>query len=122
MPSQLILTQSVTNGLANISDAESFKMAGNGRPEPIFDYDISDLQRSLTAYRCRRYAFRYDELKLSTLVNLSGDYDLLFIGIPVNEEDAVIAWKQTYRTQFSVPPNSILLSIEGWVEGIVDHE
>lgn len=110
------------NGLENIRNAVEVISSPSGRQIPVFEYSINGLQDSLTAYRIRNKAFRYDMLELSKLVNLSGEYDLLLIGIPVNEEDALILWKQTYRTQFSVPPEGLLLGICGWVDGVVDEQ
>lgn len=106
------------NGLENMHDTQVIVPSPSGRLIPVFEYNASDLQHSLTAYRVRREAFRYDEMWQSVLVNDSGDYDLLMIAIPVNEEDTLIEWKKTYRTQFSVPPNSLLLQINGWVDGV----
>ncbi len=101
-PSKIVQTQ--LNGLANsLSSVEEYNNT------PVFPYGANDLINSLPIYRLREYPF----LKQANLLAESFEYDLFIIAIPVNEVDANVAWKDTYRTQFSVPEGSYILGILG---------
>ena len=105
------------NGLENIPGTEYFVQSPSGKEIPVFQYDISALQSSQVAYLRRLEAFRYDPMLLMKLINLTGQYDILFVGLPTNEEDALIEWKKTYRDQFTCPKDTFIIILDAWVDG-----
>ncbi len=92
------------NGLANQLSA-----VGLADNIPIFNYSTIELIEELPLYRLREYPF----LQQARLMADSGDYEFFMIGIPSNNEDATIVWKDTFRTQISLPEGSFLIGIMG---------
>ena len=77
--------------------------------KPVWDYSPMEIINSLAIYqgsRTRSLDF------LNDIVD-SNEYDWFTVALPANESDATIAWKDTFRTQVSVPPESFLVMIGG---------
>lgn len=81
---------------------------------PVWNYSSMEIIDALPAYQGPR-AHLLD--RCGDIID-SGEYDFFLISLPANNLDAVIAWKDTYRTQLSVPPGSLLVMILGdWQSG-----
>lgn len=90
------------NLLLNLPSAD-----GMYRGMPIWNYSAMERIDALPVYQANRA--RYLD-RLADIVE-SDEYDFFIISIPANMADATIAWKQTYRDQCSVPPESLLVMI-----------
>jgi len=80
---------------------------GTYQGRPVWQYSSMEIIDALPIYQANR-ARMLD--RLADIVE-SGEYDFFLISIPSNNVDATIAWKDTYRTQLSVPPESLLVMI-----------
>jgi len=80
---------------------------GTYQGRPVWDYSSMEIIDALPIYQANR-ARMLD--RLADIVE-SGEYDFFLISIPSNNADATIAWKDTYRTQLSVPAESLLVMI-----------
>lgn len=80
---------------------------GTYQGRPVWDYSSMEIIDALPVYQANR-ARMLD--RLADIVE-SGEYDFFLIAIPSNSADATIAWKDTFRTQLSVPPESLLVMI-----------
>lgn len=94
------------NILLNIPSSD-----GTYQGRPVWNYSSMEIIDALPLYQANR-ARMLD--RLADIVE-SGEYDFFIVAIPANLEDATIAWKDTYRTQLSVPPESLLVMILGSV-------
>ena len=90
------------NILLNIPSSD-----GTYRGRPVWNYSSMEIIDALPVYQANR-ARMLD--RLADIVE-SGEYDFFLISIPSNNDDATIAWKDTYRTQLNVPPESLLVMI-----------
>jgi hypothetical protein len=90
------------NLLLNMPSADGLH---NGRP--IWNYAAMEEVNTLPAYQ-GSHARLLDQL--ADIVE-SGEYDFFIVGLPVNNGDATIAWKDTFRTQCSIPEESLLVMI-----------
>lgn len=90
------------NLLLNLPSADGMY---NGKP--VWNYGPNERIDALPAYQANRARL------LDPLADIveAGEYDFFIIGIPANFEDATIAWKDTYRSQVTVPPESLLVMI-----------
>lgn len=91
-----------TNILLNLPSSD-----GTYRGRPVWNYSSMECIDALQAYQANRTRM------LDPLADIieSGEYDFFIVAIPANNEDATIAWKDTYRTQVSVPAESLLVMI-----------
>ncbi len=90
------------NYLMNMPDAD-----GLWKGRPVWDYSPMEIINSLPIYQGSRTRM----LDILNDVIDSNEYDFFLIGIPPNKEDSLISWKDTFRTQVSIPPESHLLMI-----------
>jgi hypothetical protein len=90
------------NLLLNLPSAD-----GMHRGMPVWNYSAMERIDALPIYQANRA--RYLD-RLADIVE-SDEYDFFIIAIPANMADATIQWKQTYRDQCSVPPESLLVMI-----------
>jgi hypothetical protein len=74
---------------------------------PVWDYAPNEIIDALPAYQANR-ARLVDQL--ADVVE-SGEYDFFVIAIPADNADAFLTWKDTYRSQLSVPEESLLVMI-----------
>ncbi len=74
---------------------------------PVWDYGNMEIVNALAIYQCNRVRI----LDSLNDIAASDEYDFFIIALPSNVGDATIAWKDTYRTQLSIPAESYLLMI-----------
>lgn len=80
---------------------------GTYRGRPVWNYSAMEGIDALKAYQANR-ARLIDPL--ADIVE-SGEYDFFIIAIPANADNANIHWKDTFRAQLHVPPESLLVMI-----------
>lgn len=90
------------NILLNIPSAD-----GMYQGNPIWNYSPMERIDALPVYQANRA--RYLD-RLADIVE-SDQYDFFIVSIPANAEDMVIGWKDTWRDQLTVPPESMLVMI-----------
>ncbi len=106
-PSRRIVSEN-DNGLETGLDSVT-----SYRNTPVFDYGSMALIDEGAMYRNRIRQFEYDFLQIARYCNDSDEYEMFTIALPINNENATIDWKDTYRCQFSIPEGSFLISISG---------
>ncbi len=74
---------------------------------PIWDYSSMEIINSLPVYQGSRTRLLDN---LNDIID-ADQYDFFAVALPANSEDALINWKDTFRTQVSIPPESYLVMI-----------